>query len=1049
MTREPDDIEEIVAGLAMDPVLSPFAGGPEAVLVWDRAGERLIGASASATALREALSTGEGGVVDPSWPGLPRVQALAASLPVGGRARLERIRFDATRLSPPRTCACRVILLSSGRPALVMAILGEPPVLTHRNTPSSGRVPAAAREPRQDSARELARGTDRPRTGQQQRSSELARDSLAPPSLPPAEAINERPDPIAHLQGRGTIRFIWQADAGGRFTQVSAPLAEIVGLRSAAIIGRTWNDIVGDVVDDPADAVSGLFARRDAWSGCRVWWRIDGTDLAVEVDFAGEAVHDRDQRLVGWRGFALVRTDGIVARIRPVEPLDDNELFAAFGTLASLNRPDIRGPASVENAPTPGAGVIPADDAPASLPSIDKAPAMSDEVAATDEAEDSKHGLAALLEERGLDEPDRRDMGSEEGVVTKSLSDVPLIPSMSEIASHRPANANEAPASKLANGAPGKASPGPPAPEPAFAGLQGQATARLGENKSIPPRGGDAPESPDAGDRAPGDQPPADAVGEGLSTTERSAFREIARALGARHEEPAPEQPRAEPTRLPEHLPTNLDPTLVLERLPIGVLVHRGEEPLFANRIMLDLLGYAGIAEFAADGGVERLFPGRMATLGRFEEGLTPIALSIRAGETIPVEARLATFDWGGSPASLMLIRRLPDVDPGPRLRALELDLRARESRLHELSAILDTATDGVVVIDNEGRILSLNRSAEALFGYEQNEVAGENFAVLFAPESHAVSHDYLDGLRANGVASLFNDGREVLGRVRQGGTIPLFMTIGRINDGPERKFCAVLRDITAFKKAEGELVAAKRAAEEANAHKSDFLAKISHEIRTPLNAIIGFAEVMLEERFGPVGNERYKDYLKDVHASGGHVVSLVNDLLDLAKIEAGRMELAFTSVDLNELVGGCVALMQPQVSRERIVMRTSFAPKLPPVVADERSLKQIALNIVSNAVKFTDAGGQVIVSTAVTDRGEVAFRVRDTGIGMTDEEVTAALEPFRQLSTKRRGGGTGLGLPLTKALVEANRGALHITSARNEGTLVEVLFPPTRVLAE
>lgn len=160
-------------------------------------------------------------------------------------------------------------------------------------------------------------------------------------------------------------------------------------------------------------------------------------------------------------------------------------------------------------------------------------------------------------------------------------------------------------------------------------------------------------------------------------------------------------------------------------------------------------------------------------------------------------------------------------------------------------------------------------------------------------------------------------------------------------------------------------------------------------------------------------------------------------------------MELAFTSVDLNELVGGCVALMQPQASRERIVMRTSFAPKLPPVVADERSLKQIALNIVSNAVKFTDAGGQVIVSTAVTDRGEVAFRVRDTGIGMTDEEVTTALEPFRQLSTKRRGGGTGLGLPLTKALVEANRGGLHITSAKNEGTLVEVLFPPTRVLAE
>jgi PAS domain S-box-containing protein len=414
----------------------------------------------------------------------------------------------------------------------------------------------------------------------------------------------------------------------------------------------------------------------------------------------------------------------------------------------------------------------------------------------------------------------------------------------------------------------------------------------------------------------------------------------------------------------------------------------------------------------------------------------------------VAAEVRLAAVDWGGAPAGLLLVRRLPDHDPAQRLRALELDLRSREGRLKELSAILDTATDGVVVMDDAGRILQLNRSAEALFGYDQNEVTGEIFTALFAHESHALALDYLEGLRANGVMSLLNDGREVLGRVRQGGTIPLFMTVGRVSEGPERKFCAVLRDITSFKKAEADLVASKRAAEEANAQKSDFLAKVSHEVRTPLNAIIGFAEVMLEERFGPVGNERYRDYLRDIHGSGRHVISLVNDLLDLAKIEAGRLELTFTGVNLNDLVQSCVTLMQPQAARERIVVRTSFSGKLPPVVADERSVRQIALNLVSNAIKFTDAGGQVIVSTAVTDRGEVAFRVRDTGIGMSATEVEAALEPFRQLATARKGGGTGLGLPLTKALVEANRGALQITSAPNEGTLVEVVFPATRVLA-
>ncbi|QFU15656.1 PAS domain S-box protein [Microvirga thermotolerans] len=546
----------------------------------------------------------------------------------------------------------------------------------------------------------------------------------------------------------------------------------------------------------------------------------------------------------------------------------------------------------------------------------------------------------------------------------------------------------------------------------------------------------------------------------GLSNAERNAFREIARALGARFdgEEPprdhakAPaDEVRPDGDEAAPAPPTGAEGDRVLDRLPIGVLVHRGEEILFANRCLLDLTGFETGAALAK-GGVAGLFGDSSILEGREGEGAPP-AVTTRQGERIPVEVRQAEAEWAGAPAGLMTIRKARepmsrDGETDRRLSLMEAELRQRESRVHELESILDTATDGVIVLDETGRIVSLNRSAEALFGYDQSEVAGDAITVLLSPESHIVALDYLESLRSPGVQSLLNDGREVQGRVRQGGTIPLFMTMGRVHDGPVRKFCAVLRDITAFKKAEGELVGAKRAAEEASAQKSDLLAKISHEIRTPLNAILGFAEVMLEERFGPVGNDRYKEYLKDIHASGAHVISLVNDLLDLAKVEAGRMELAFTSVSLNELVLACVALLQPQAARERIVMRTSFPAKLPPVVADERSMRQIVLNLVSNAIKFTDAGGQVIVSTALTDRGEVAFRVRDTGIGMTEKEIQAALEPFRQLATARRRGGTGLGLPLTKALVEANRGALQISSSPNEGTLVEVLFPPTRVLA-
>ena len=320
---------------------------------------------------------------------------------------------------------------------------------------------------------------------------------------------------------------------------------------------------------------------------------------------------------------------------------------------------------------------------------------------------------------------------------------------------------------------------------------------------------------------------------------------------------------------------------------------------------------------------------------------------------------------------------------------------------------------------------------------------------ILFAPESHATALGYLERLKSGGVGSVLNDGLEVTGRERQGGSIPVFMTLGRTGAGAQPKFCAVLRDLTHWKKAERDLNEAKKQAERASAQKSDFLAKISHEIRTPLNAILGFAEVIMDERFGPVGNARYKDYLKDIHTSGTHVMSLVNDLLDLSKIEAGKLDLDFAAVDANKLIAECVAMMQPQAAKARVVMRQSLAPRLPAIVADERSLRQIVLNILSNAVKFNEAGGQVIVSTALTDAGHAVIRVKDTGIGMTEAEVEIALEPFRQIATSRNSGGTGLGLPLTKALAEANRASFSIKSKKNDGTLVEVAFPPTRVLAE
>ncbi|NDA48146.1 MAG: PAS domain S-box protein, partial [Alphaproteobacteria bacterium] len=486
----------------------------------------------------------------------------------------------------------------------------------------------------------------------------------------------------------------------------------------------------------------------------------------------------------------------------------------------------------------------------------------------------------------------------------------------------------------------------------------------------------------------------------------------------------------------------------LLERLPFGVLVTRGAVPIIMNQSLLDTLGYADIDAFYEAGGPDHIFEAKSSQSGH-DQISSAIPVRRADGHILQLDVRLRMMQWGGDAATLMTFHPALETELVKKIRALEHESGKLQSESRELHAILDTATDGVIVLDAQGLILSLNQSAQALFGYDQGELLGQSFSTLLMPESHAYAQDYLAGLQGKGVASLLNDGREIIGRARQGGAIPIFMTIGRVASGDAMKFCAVLRDMTHWKKAESELREARREAERASALKSDFLAKISHEIRTPLHAILGFAEVIMEERFGPVGNDRYKDYLKDIHASGSHVMSLVNDLLDLSKIESGKAELNFVAVDANRIVQESVALLQPQALRERVILRVALAPQMPKLVADERSLKQIVLNLLSNAVKFNEPGGQVIVSTALTDTGNAVIRVKDTGIGMDDEEIQMALEPFRQLATARQSSGTGLGLPLTRALVEANRASFTIRSRKREGTLVEVSFPSPRVLAE
>ena len=549
-----------------------------------------------------------------------------------------------------------------------------------------------------------------------------------------------------------------------------------------------------------------------------------------------------------------------------------------------------------------------------------------------------------------------------------------------------------------------------------------------------------------------------------LSPGEHSAFEELARELNARLKgapvkhagrdetddfggealPPPPEPPRqTKPAVTAADAPPDGRP--VLDRLPVGVLVYRLNNLIYANRAFLDWTGYANLQLLTEAGGLDALFIEPSQALDK--DGGKTLTIAAVNGSQKPVQGRLFSVPWAQESALVLMINTQGVSDDS--IKTTETALRRASDENHELRAILDTATDGVLVLDRAGRVLSANRSAQALFGYDAADFTDLTFGELFAPESRRFALDYLDRLTTGGGERLLDAGREAIGRVRQGGLVPLYITMGRIEEGD--KFCAVLRDITAWKRTEEELINARQQAERASTAKSEFLAKISHEIRTPLNAIIGFSEVMMDERFGAIGNERYKQYLKDIHTSGGHLISLLNDLLDLSKIEAGKLDLTFVSVNLNDIVQQCVAMMQQQANRERVIIRTSLPLSLPPIVADARSVRQIALNLLSNSIKFTGAGGQMIVSTALNDDNEAVLRVRDTGVGMSENELQTALEPFRQLATSSRWGssGTGLGLPITKALAEANHARFRITSQPDDGTLVEVAFPATRVLAE
>jgi PAS domain S-box-containing protein len=835
------------------------------------------------------------------------------------------------------------------------------------------------------------------------------------PSAPsPVTAPLEVDDSVPNTR-RQPLRFMWQMDSDGRFSLGSDEFTRLIGAHTAAGFGRPWSDIAETFGLDPEGRIVKAIATRGTWTGITLNWPSDGGDR-LPVELSGLPIYDHTGNLTGYRGFGICRDlDGLTR----LDQLRHHELRNGSPTQQSVSSSAVETdaqdpPVQQHLMQEPSVQESPAQDSPAQdVPVTDLAaaePPTLSEVTASAVAPEPSAPIT-------LETSPPTDLETSVEKPLEMLNEM-----LRNVVPFRPISDPKLPVLT-------------PVENNAFNELARQLSARL--------------DSENLTSATAIESSPPEAVTEPPVTSETP--------------EKTSEQPgwlaRAEP---PARGETRRD-KMLLDLLPVGVLIYRLDRLLYANPAFLSRMGYASLHALEQAGGLDALYvePGVPSTSSTSESG-TPVTIS--ASQILPenpassehsstpaTEAHLFTISWDDESALALIFANagMPGADvAAAMMQAVPAQTAAASepsavghANAEELGAILDTTAEGIVMFDAEGNINSCNRSAEALFGYDGEELVQRNLAELFAPESQPAVMDYLAGIKGSGVASLLDHGREVLGRVHSGGLIPLSMTMGRTrHDGPN--FFAVFRDLSQSKKSEGELQQARRLADRAANAKSDMLARISHEVRTPLNAIIGFAEVMIGERFGALGNERYVEYMKDIRASGERVIAIINDLLDLSRIETGKLDLAFANQNLNDLVESCVAVMQPQANRERIIIRTSLAHLLPPVVADARALRQITLNLIGNSIHLANAGGQVIVSTALSDFGEVVLRVRDTGHGLNDNEVAAAMEPFRtQPPSDKASDSSGVSLSLTKALVEANRAQFQIKTGPRSGTLIEVVF--------
>ncbi len=385
--------------------------------------------------------------------------------------------------------------------------------------------------------------------------------------------------------------------------------------------------------------------------------------------------------------------------------------------------------------------------------------------------------------------------------------------------------------------------------------------------------------------------------------------------------------------------------------------------------------------------------------------------------------------------------------------RIVEGELMAAALRESERKyrAIFENASIGICQISPRNEWLNANRILATLLGYR-------DVVELLASQPDFHNKLFVDAIeREKWITDTMQEGlvRDFEAAMRRKDGEVIWASINshvvRNENGQLLHFEATFNDITQRRRSEQALIAAKEQADYANRSKSEFLANMSHELRTPLNAIIGFSEIIKDELFGKVSNPQYVEYAKDIYDSGELLLSLINDILDMSKIEAGKRDLAESVININRVVQTALRLVASRAKMNKQHLIVKLPKDFPDFRGEERAFKQIIVNLLTNAIKFTPEGGSITVDGIMNPDGSMEISVADTGIGIAKEHIEVVLAPFGQIESalSRKHQGTGLGLPLTKALVELHEGTLNITSEVGVGTTVTITLPPTRVLQQ